>query len=626
MHYWRSPPAQWATCLAAVHALGLTIVETYVPWRVHEPGAGACRWDRERDLARFLEAAHAAGLAVVLRPGPHVNAELTGFGIPDHVLADRACQARGQAGAPVWMPTPPRMWPVPSYASAAFRARVHAWYEAVGEVVRPYLAPAGPVVAIGIDNEAQMFFRVGAYDHDYHPDSVAAWRAASGLDGDPPRAWNPDDAARCISWVRWKDQYIAHALEAFGKSLDHAGFAGIARCHNLPPGHHGYYDLRGIQRAIGGPVGIDAYTPRREFRDLRQRAISAVGNADPVPIAFEVGVGFFPWFAPLDAGEDPTRERDHVLSLLAAGIRGFNLYMAVERDRYYGAAISKTGTVEPHAAWIRPLIAVLSEVEWPTLRRAAAVAVVDTRADARFGQASCVLDPVSPVVVEVLGLGPAGAAELGDDPAAIVQRRWQSAICLALDTARVPYTIVDESVTEAELTGLRAVIVVTQDRLDRGLAHTLRAVVEHPAGASPGHRRTVVVAGPGTPTRDELGQPFADALPRRIGRLKAGSLDDIPGLAADLAQLADEPSDAWQIERPDEVHAYAHADPQGVVRVVFVASDATKPASAVLLVDDGTEALRDPFSHERILAAGGRATIALAERGIRMLVVERARP
>ncbi len=615
MHYWRVDPAQWRRCLHAIHDLGLTLVETYVPWRVHEPRPGERSWQRERDLARFLEAAHAEGLGVVLRPGPHINAELTSFGMPDHVLGDPACQARTAAGTPVWLPSPPRAWPVPSYASAAFRARVHAWYAQVAEVARPYLAPDGPVVAIGVDNEAQMFFRLGAYDHDYHPEAVAAWREASGLDGEPPRAWRPDDAARCISWVRFKDQYIAHALGAFARALDEVGLGGVARFHNLPPGH-ALYDLRGIQRAIGGPVGIDAYTPRAELRALRRRAVFAAGNAAPIPIAFEVGVGFAAWLPPLDAGDDPHRERDQLLSLLAAGIRGFNLFMAVERDRYYGAAIDRTGGVEAHAGWIRPLVAELATLDWPALRRSAAIAVVDTRADARFGQASCLLDPLSPVLAEVIGLGPGGAAELGTDPAAVVQRRWQAAIARALDLARVPYALVDESAGEDELAGYRAVIVPTLGRIDRGLAHTLRALAEH--------KRAIVVIGPGTPTHDELGQPLADALPRRVGRLKAGSLDDIPGLAADLAALAGESSDAWQIERPDEVCAYAHADAGGEVRVVFVASDLARPATAVLLVDDTARALRDPFNHERIALADGRATIALAPRGVRMLIVERA--
>jgi hypothetical protein len=61
-----------------------------------------------------------------------------------------------------------------------------------------------------------------------------------------------------------------------------------------------------------------------------------------------------------------------------------------------------------------------------------------------------------------------------------------------------------------------------------------------------------------------------------------------------------------------------------VVRVVFVASDLARPVSAVLRVDDTARALRDPFSHERIALADGRATIALAPRGVRMLIVERA--
>ncbi|MGH2898042.1 MAG: hypothetical protein ACRDMZ_05160, partial [Solirubrobacteraceae bacterium] len=227
-------------------------------------------------------------------------------------------------------------------------------------------------------------------------------------------------------------------------------------------------------------------------------------------------------------------------------------------------------------------------------------------------------------------------------PAAITQRRWQAAIARALDAARVPYTIVDESVGEDELAGhpsLAAVIAPTLDRIDRGLAHTLRALTEHPArvtgvhAATSGHgespprrKRVVVVIGPGTPAHDELGQPLADAVPRRVGRLMAGSLDDIAGLATDLGTLAaGSPAisdDAWELERPEGVQAYAHADASGAVRVVFVASDLAKPATAVLRVGGSAHTLRDPFRHERIAVDDGRASIALPPRGVRMLVVE----
>ncbi|MGE5184377.1 MAG: beta-galactosidase [Acidobacteriota bacterium] len=611
MHYWRVAPARWAACLRQIHALGLTCVETYVPWRVHEPERGEFAWNDERDLARFLEAARAAGLSVILRPGPHVNAELTSFGMPDWVLAEPAHQARTARGTPAWLPVPPRAFPIPSYASVAFRECVRAWYAAVAEIVRPFLGD--PVVAIGVDNEAQLFFRAGAYDLDYHPEALAWWREASGLD-EPPREWDPADAGRCALWLKFKDEYLARALGLFGKALDDVGLAGIARFHNLPPGHFGFYDLRQIQHAIGGPVGIDAYTPRAGFPELRRRAAALAGNASPLPLALEVGIGFFPWFPPLDQQDDPTRERDHLLTLLAAGVRGFNLFMAVERDRYYGAAIDAHGKLEKHAAWIQPLVAALADVDWPSLRRTSAIAVVDTRADARLALASCALDPVTPVLSDVLGLGPGGAAELALDTAGIAARRWQGAICRALELAQVPYAIVDEAASEDELARYRAVIAPTLDRIDRGLWQRLRALADH--------KKSVVVIGPGTPARDELDQPLDEPAPKRIGRLKAGSLDDAAGLADDLSALAGDTSDAWQIERPDDVRAMAYHAPDGAVRVVFVASDAPRAVTAVVLAGEGARALRDPIASETLAVTGGKISVPLPPRGVRLLIVE----
>ncbi|HUJ60905.1 MAG TPA: beta-galactosidase [Kofleriaceae bacterium] len=647
MHYWRVPPERWAACLRAIHALGLTIVETYVPWRVHEPAPGARAWTGERDLAKFLGLARAAGLAVVLRPGPHINAELTSFGMPDWALAEPACQARTARGTPAWLPAPPRAFPVPSYASAAFRAHVRAWYAQVAEIVRPFVGD--PVVAIGVDNEAQLFFRAGAYDLDYHPDALAWWAESAG-ELAPPRAWDPANAATCVRWVAWKDDYLARALGELAHMLDELGLGELARFHNLPPGHFGLYDLRRIQRAIAGPVGIDAYTPRAQFPELRRRAAALVGNARPLPLALEVGVGFFPWLAPLDlhsapprgaarpggagafdphsaplrgaarpggagafdAADDPARECDHLLTLLAAGVRGFNLFMAVERDRYYGAAIDARGHRERHAAWIPRLVAALGEVAWPELRRDAPIAVIDLRADARFGAASSAIDPMTPVIAEVLELGPGGAAELGLDAGAIAARRWQTAVCRALELAQVGYAIVDESAGEDELAGYRAVIAPTGERIDRALWARLAALAEA--------RRTVVVIGPGTPSRDEFDQPLGPG-PRPVGRLKAGSLDDLAGLADDLAGLAGEASEAWQIERPDEVRAAAFRDRAGLARVVFVTSDAEHAVTAVLLADDRASALRDALTGEVVRVESGRASLTLPPRGVRMLIV-----
>ena len=35
-HYWRVDPSRWTACLRAMHGMGFTVVESYVPWREHE--------------------------------------------------------------------------------------------------------------------------------------------------------------------------------------------------------------------------------------------------------------------------------------------------------------------------------------------------------------------------------------------------------------------------------------------------------------------------------------------------------------------------------------------------------------------------------------------------------------
>src|SRR5215471_10262545 len=40
MHYWRHPRAEWRAGLEAMRAMGLRLVDTYVPWGVHERAPG----------------------------------------------------------------------------------------------------------------------------------------------------------------------------------------------------------------------------------------------------------------------------------------------------------------------------------------------------------------------------------------------------------------------------------------------------------------------------------------------------------------------------------------------------------------------------------------------------------
>jgi hypothetical protein len=126
------------------------------------------------------------------------------------------------------------------------------------------------------------------------------------------------------------------------------------------------------------------------------------------------------------------------------------------------------------------------------------------------------------------------------------------------------------------------------------------------------------------PTLDELGQPLGDDSqpPRNAGLMRAGSVDDLPGLAADLAAFA--PPDAWFVERPSVVHAHAFAAPtdQGSeVRVVFLVHPGVRRQTARLVVPPGTT-LRDVVDGNRFLSDAGVATIDINPRDARMLIVE----
>ncbi len=180
MHYWRHAPEDWGPCLDAMKAMGLRLVDTYVPWGVHETAQGTFDFGERYgrlDVARFIRLVGERGMHAIVRPGPHINAELTFFGLPERVVWDRECQARTPRDNPVILPIVPVAFPVPSYASNAFHDETALWFDAVGRVLAPLLHPHGPIVMLQVDNEGALYFRDGPYDQDYHPDAITLFRA-----------------------------------------------------------------------------------------------------------------------------------------------------------------------------------------------------------------------------------------------------------------------------------------------------------------------------------------------------------------------------------------------------------------------------------------------------------------
>ncbi|MGP8302526.1 beta-galactosidase [Streptomyces inhibens] len=140
LHYFRVHEAQWDHRLAMLRAMGLNCVETYVPWNLHEPRPGEFK-DPEQ-LGRFLDAAQAAGLWAIVRPGPYICAEWENGGLPEWLT--------GPLGRRV------RTW------DAAYLRAVDAWFERLlPQVVARQCTTAsgpggpggGPVIMVQAENE-----------------------------------------------------------------------------------------------------------------------------------------------------------------------------------------------------------------------------------------------------------------------------------------------------------------------------------------------------------------------------------------------------------------------------------------------------------------------------------------
>jgi len=633
VHYWHLPRPTWRAALEAVRELGLNMVETYVPWGVHELEDGRFDFggeDPSKDLAAFLDLAHELELLVFVRPGPNVNAELAYFGLPRRVVLDERNQALSPRGKPLPMIAPPRMFPVPSYASRHFRSEVEAWFRVVGEIVAPRRWPEGPVVLLQVDNEAAFYFRDGPYDGDYHPDALADFSAflerryrtldalnrvygsehASFADAPAPRRFSARSAAELVphlDWAAFHELLLCDALSAMRRQLADAGMSGLPVVHNLPMGELGLPTGLSTLGERVDLVGLDYYHLRGGLDHVRRRTLRLCGNA-PHPFAPELGVGAPPWFA-------PRSDADSLMSALTAcayGLRGVNLYMAVERDRWYGAPIDVDGDARPHAGAWRKLTSALRGIEHHRLNRRAQVALCVPREYAWLSRVTHTLGALSPSLLDVAGLPPSAACRNATfgfaQPIQLAWEPWLARLDHALYEQHVPFVYVDGDADLDALPDLRLVIAPSFELCDPARWQRLERFAAH--GGQ-------VLYGPLLPSVDLRMQahPFAAIAGRSPVELPDGH-------AAEA--LVHEISAGLELERPVVANPYPvdatlHVDARGVPRALFVVQPAALDVRAELKLPRALE-LVYAFSGERF--AGRTLELPMRAQSCRLLIVE----
>jgi len=494
VHYWRSRPDRWESLLDAVAALGFRIIETYVPWSVHERAPHHYDFgqeDRSRDIGRFLDLVQARGLFALVRPGPHINSELTDFGYPARVLAHPGVQARTAQGTPAWFPGFPRPFPIPSYASEVFLDEVADWFAAVMPRLVSRVYPRGPILAMQVDNELCNFFRTSLFDLDYCEGAIAGYQRFlleryGDLEGinraygssrsrveafQPPRRFSRHEPLRLqLDWARHQSWALLEALRRIRDLLRVHLPGGVPLFANLPPGTDtSPFDLNGIERIVDA-AGMDLYHTRLELPAVR-RAARALSAQTRLPACPEFGAGcFFTW--------TPTTPEDNRQAALAAmmyGVRAFNFYMVVDRDRWYGAPIRADGRRrEPLAGFYQQLLEQVGRHGLEARPRRCEVALMRVRLYDRLHALSSLTHPMPPLVLGLLGLKPgqlvrddaSGRLAIDHEGA---QEAWQG----ALDAAHVDFDLADSEQDLASLSGYKMVIVPTLERFDAALAMKL---------------------------------------------------------------------------------------------------------------------------------------------------------
>src|SRR6185437_15321898 len=320
------------------------------------------------------------------------------------------------------------------------------YFRLLAPALRPLLYPEGPVVLLQIDNEGALYFRDGAYDQDYHPDAIMLYRAflrdkyqtlerlqaaypmrareramEPGVDGDvsdeerrfatlaPPTRFDaetPADLARHLDWSEFHEHLLETAFDRLARALADAGVDGLPTTHNLPPGQEATpLNAARVTRSVD-LVGLDYYqvaSPEsRAIVARRTSELSVRTEALGLPaFACEMGAGFPPFFPPI-------QERDSAFAVLAAlayGLRGFNVYMAVERDRWIGSPIDQHGRPRPFAAFWRKLTAALEATAFHTLVRRAPVRILIPRSERRLARVMHAFGPLTGAFFSIIGAG-----------------------------------------------------------------------------------------------------------------------------------------------------------------------------------------------------------------------------
>ncbi|EME80492.1 glycoside hydrolase family 35 protein [Pseudocercospora fijiensis CIRAD86] len=251
-HPFRLPsPSLWLDILQKIKALGYNAVSAYWDWALVEGKPGHYLAEGAFAVEPFLEAAQKAGLYVLARPGPYINAEVSGGGFPGWLqrnpgklrtrdqnyldATDNYLSHIGRAiaryqitnGGPVILLQPENEFsPYPELPDPVYWNHVEHQYRNAGIVV-PFINNDSPPYGYFAPGPPQRFNAVvDIYGHDGYPVGFDCANPDQWLDARLPSDWGDLHQKQSPS--------TPYSLVEFqGGSFDPWGGSGFINCSKL---------------------------------------------------------------------------------------------------------------------------------------------------------------------------------------------------------------------------------------------------------------------------------------------------------------------------------------------------------------------------------------------------------
>ncbi len=377
MHYFRVNKRYWSVCFERIKRAGFRIISTAVPWNLHQDKNKEIDFngfqDSRKDLVVFLELAREFGFKVILRPGPWISGQWPNGGIPDFILEDKTLLARDAEGNTVPLD---EIAGVPggklvSYLHPHFQHFLKNYLKNLIETTRNYIHPRGPIFMVEFDFETSFGHKTRPGDADYneyvigtlyplflekkygevkHLNAVYRERNRSFSDVEPPRDFSGVDLKHLpgvFDWFRFKEWYLSEFL---------TGLEELFKSYTVLP-----FFFRSLYFDKDRPLPAFMLRTQDEEEHLVGASVFPDGTAFDLmqKARYMRMMTDFAWSPAFVSGSMTTNRTDSeavfpitdghrrffIASGLAGGFKGFNHYMFVNRDHWYGAPVDQDGTI-----------------------------------------------------------------------------------------------------------------------------------------------------------------------------------------------------------------------------------------------------------------------------------------